>query len=87
VPWDYTIDKDIFVRPKAPPSADALSWDYMLEDNGEEVFVDPGRVTLKVGGAIVAEWLNDRRWADLATVQKSALFQTPVKHFFVRLRG
>jgi hypothetical protein len=85
VPWDYTIDEDIFVRPKAPPSADALSWDYMLEDNGEEVFVDPGRVTLKVGGAIVAEWLNDRRWADLATVQKkSALFQTPVKHFFVK---
>jgi hypothetical protein len=75
VPWDYTIDDNIFVRPKAPPAADALSWDYMLEDNGGEVFVDPNRVPLKVDGAIVAEWLNDRRWVDLSLWERASFFR------------
>ena len=30
------------------------------------------------------DWLTDRRWADLVTVGGSELFQTPVKHFFVK---
>jgi hypothetical protein len=84
VPRDYKFDDDIFVRPKPPPSADTLSWDYIRADDGEELFVDPNRVPLKDGGASVSNWLNDRRWADLVTVGKSQLFQTPVKHFFVK---
>jgi hypothetical protein len=84
VPWVYTTDNDLFVRPTTPPSADALSWDYMFEDDGEEVFVDPNRVPLKADAASISDWLTDRRWADLMTVKKSPLFQTPIEHFFVK---
>jgi hypothetical protein len=84
VPWVYTIDNDLFVRPEPPPSAEALSWDYALGDDGEEVFVDPNRIPLKVERVSFAEWLSDRRWADLVIVGKSPLFDTPVQHFFVK---
>jgi hypothetical protein len=84
VPWVYRTDNDLFVRPNAPPSADALSWDYGLGYNGEVVFFDPSRVPLKDGGASASEWLTDRRWADLVAARKSQLFETPVKHFFVK---
>ncbi len=84
VPWVYAINNDLFIRPLPPPSADMLSWDYMLEDNGEEVFVDPNRVPLRDGEANISDWLNNSRWADVARVKESPLFETPVKHFFVK---
>ena len=84
VPWVYEVDDDLFRRPPSPPSADALSWDYMPGDNGEEVFVDPNRVLLKDDKANVSEWLTDSRWGDFARAQESPLFETSVKHFFVR---
>ncbi|MGC2521988.1 MAG: hypothetical protein WA417_05030, partial [Stellaceae bacterium] len=84
VPWVYAIDNDLFRRPSPPPSADKLSWDYMLEENGEEVFVDPNRVPLKDDAANLSQWLANARWSDLARAQKSPLFTTPVKHFFVK---
>jgi hypothetical protein len=65
VPWVYEVDDDLFRRPPSPPSADALSWDYMLEESGEEVFVDPNRVPLKDGIAKISDWLNNSRWADV----------------------
>jgi hypothetical protein len=82
--WVYAIDDDLFVRPSPPPSTDALSWDYALDYDGEEVFVDPNRVPLKDGGASVSDWPTDCRWAHLVTVRESELFQTPVTHFFVK---
>jgi hypothetical protein len=51
----------------------------MLEDNGEEVFVDPNRVPLKEGEAKFSEWLTDSRWADLTFLPQSPLFETPIK--------
>jgi hypothetical protein len=84
VPWVYTIGNDLFVRPERPPSAEALSWDYALGDDGKEVFVDPDRIPLKVDRVSLAEWLGDRCWVDLVAIGKSPLFDTPVKHFFVK---
>src|SRR5271167_6914 len=84
VPWVYAIDNDLFVRPSPPPSADTLSGFYMLEDNGEEVFVDPDRVRLTDGQAAILKCLTDTRWDDLARAQQSPLFETSVKHFFVK---
>jgi len=84
VPWVYATDDDLFVRPMPPPSAEALSWDYYLEDNGEEVFFDPYRARLSDGGADFLDWLSNPRWAELVTAWRSELFQTPVKHFFVK---
>lgn len=79
VPWVYAVDDDLFVRPKQPPSAD-----YVLGDDEKEAFFDARRVLLKDGGARISEWLTDRRWAELLTAWRSELFQTPVKHFFVK---
>lgn len=84
VPWSYAIDNDLFIRSPPPPSADRLSWDYTLDDNGEGIFVDPNRILLKGDEVNVSEWLNDSRWARLARLQQSRLFETPIKHFFVK---
>lgn len=84
VPREHATHDDLFVRPKGPPSADTLSWVDGLGDDGEQVFFDPAPAPLKIGGASVSDWLNDRRWADLMTVEKNQLFQSPVKHFFVK---
>src|SRR5450756_2175877 len=30
IPWVYTVNEDVFVRPTAPPSADSLSWEPVI---------------------------------------------------------
>src|SRR3546814_1693161 len=39
LPWIYTVDDDLFIRPAPPPSADSLSLEpWIVEDNwGEEI--------------------------------------------------
>src|SRR3546814_11707328 len=39
LPWIYTVDDDLFIRPAPPPSADSLSFEpWIVDDNwGEEI--------------------------------------------------
>jgi hypothetical protein len=72
-PWWYPVDDDLFARRWPPPSANTLSdW--------------PERARLKSDdiAAEISQWLTDERWNDLVAAQESPLFETPVKHFFVK---
>jgi hypothetical protein len=87
VPWVYTVTEDVFVRPEPPRSADTLAWDHHFYDDGYGGVVE---------GEAPTEWpLNDAAQSQLAAldtahwsvVEKalgSPLFETPVRHFFVR---
>ena len=83
IPWIYCVDSDIFVRPRRPPSPDTLSWEPVLDDQGEEVGEWPEHRRLR-DGISAPEWLNDARWEDAMTAKRSPLFETPVVHFFVK---
>jgi hypothetical protein len=81
VPWVRRVGGDPSVRRQPPLSAATLSWDRSPE--GE--FIMPEQVRLKVGAAVdISSWLNDSRWEKLARAQDLPLFDTPVKHFFVK---
>lgn len=86
VPWVYTVDEDIFVRAKPPPSPDTLSWDYYYFDDGNKTIEceTPSKQALKSNFSEILNQLNHAKWSDINLACKTPLFQTPVVHFFVR---
>ncbi len=87
VPWVYTLDSDIFVRPRSPPSPDTLSWESRIyhdryggtveEERPEELQLrDEAKTDLTV-------WDHDQ-WAIVKEAKTSLLFETPIEHFLVR---
>lgn len=87
VPWVYTVDSDIFVRASAPPSADTLSWEDRIYDDGYGGTVEEERpVELPLEDAAATElpsW-DQSRWAIVEQAKQSVLFETPIVHFLVR---
>jgi hypothetical protein len=87
VPWVYTLDDDLFVRPQAPPSPDSLSWEPYIIDVGNDKTIEIERpVCLPLeDAAIPALKLNDdAAWSATSSARLSPLFETPIAHFFVR---
>ncbi|WP_426411614.1 hypothetical protein [Bradyrhizobium ganzhouense] len=87
VPWVYTIDSDIFVRPVWPPSPDTLSWEDRVYDDGfGKTYEEERPVELHLEEDAKAElpvW-DQSRWATVEQAKGSVLFETPVAHFLVR---
>lgn len=87
LPWVYTTDKDLFVRPKAPPSPESLSWEpqALTEAWGEVVEIErPAALPLEEqAGAFLPNW-NQAAWEAVCRARESPLFETPVAHFFAR---
>lgn len=87
VPWVHTVNKDLFVRPRVPPSPDTLSWEPHIYDDGYGGTVEVERpVILRLdndAGAGMSS-LDHSQWAVVEEARRSALFETPVKHFLVR---
>lgn len=87
VPWVYTVDSDIFVRPNAPPSPDTLSWEDRIYDDGYGGTYEEERpVELHLEDAAATElpvW-NQSRWTIVEQAKQSVLFGTPIAHFLVR---
>lgn len=87
VPWVYTVDSDIFVRPNAPPSPDTLSWEDRVYDDGHGGTYEEERpIELPLEDVAATElpvWDN-RRWAIIEEAKQSVLFETPIAHFLVR---
>jgi hypothetical protein len=87
LPWVYTADSDIFVRPSFPASPDSLSWEPRIYDDGYGGTVEEERpVELPLREEAKAElraW-NQERWAIVERVKRSVLFETPIAHFLVR---
>jgi hypothetical protein len=87
VPWVYTVDSDLFVRPNALPSPDTLSWEDRIHDDGYGVTYEeqrPLELTLEETAATELAFLNQSRWQILEQAKQSVLFETPVAHFLVR---
>ena len=87
VPWVYTVDSDIFVRPNAPPSPDTLSWEDRIYDDGYGGTYEEERpVELRLEDAAATElpiW-DQSRWTIVEQAKQSVLFETPIAHFLVR---
>ena len=87
VPWVYTLDSDVFARRASPPSPDSLSWEpagYIDSDGIEHEYERPITYPLDDGSDDEIAWLNDSAWADIVSARRTALFERPVAHFFVR---
>ncbi|MGV0821167.1 hypothetical protein [Martelella sp. AMO21009] len=87
VPWVYTVDSDIFVRPNTPPSPDALSWEPRIYDDGYGGTYEEERpVELRLEDTAATElpsW-DQSRWTIVEQAKQSVLFETPITHFLVR---
>lgn len=87
VPWVFTIDSDIFVRPNAPPSPYTLSWEYRIYDDGYGgTYEDEWPVELHLVDDVTTElptW-DQSRWEIVEQAKQSVLFETPIAHFLVR---
>jgi hypothetical protein len=87
VPWIYTVDDDLFVRPARPPSADSLTLEpRMAEDNScEEVELErPSTLPLRDNAKTELQLFTDSAWTKLQAARATSLFETPVVHFLVR---
>ena len=87
VPWAYTTDEDLFVRPQAPPPPESLSWEpQALTDAWGDVVEVERPVALPLedqAEASLPEW-NEAAWETVCRARQSPLFETPVAHFFAR---
>ena len=87
VPWIYTIDEDLFVRPQAVPSPESLSWEpQALTDAWGDVVEVERPVVLPLedeSAAALLDW-NGPCYERVTQARTSPLFDTPVAHFFVR---
>lgn len=86
IPWIYTADDDLFIRPPPPPSADSLTLEpWIIDDDGEEIELErPTMLRLDDAAAAGLAWSTDAAWKELVTARASPLFETPVAHFLVR---
>lgn len=87
VPWVYTVDSDIFVRPGSPPSPDTLSWEDRIYDDGYGgTYEEEQPVELRLDDNAATEltvW-DQSRWVIVEQAKQSVLFETPVAHFLIR---
>ena len=86
IPWIYTVDQDLFIRPAAPPSADSLTLEpWIVDDDGEELELErPTELRLSDDAQRGLVWVTDQAWKELETARRDPLFETPVAHFLVR---
>jgi hypothetical protein len=87
VPWAYTVDSDIFVRANALPSADTLSWEDRIYDDGYGGTVEeerPVELPLEDAAATDLPAWDQTRWEIVELAKQSVLFETPIVHFLVR---
>jgi hypothetical protein len=87
LPWIYTVDDDLFIRPSPPPSADSLTLEPWIVqgDWGEDIELErPTVLHLEDDAASGLALFTDRAWKDLETARATDLFETPVVHFLVR---
>lgn len=87
IPWIHVATDDIFVRPKAVPSADTLNWEDVSypDDNGEPIeFERPLQLHLYDEAAAHLSRFDQDWWARIETARVTTLFETPTQHFLVR---
>jgi hypothetical protein len=87
LPWIYTVDDDLFIRPSPPPSADSLTLEPWIVqgDWGEDIELErPTVLPLDDDASSGLALFTDGAWRDLEAARATDLFETPVAHFLVR---
>ena len=87
MPWIYTSDEDLFVRPARPPNPDSLTLQpWIVEDHwGDEIELErPSTLPLDDRAETELQLFTDATWAELQAARTTPLFETPVVHFLVR---
>ncbi|WP_413991185.1 hypothetical protein ACMDCR_03460 [Labrys okinawensis] len=87
LPWIYTVNDDLFIRPSPPPSADNLTLEpWIVQDHwGDDIELErPTVLPLDDDAAAGLALLTDQTWTDLERARATDLFETPVAHFLVR---
>jgi hypothetical protein len=87
VPWIYTLDEDLFVRPAQPPNPDNLTLEpWIVEDRwGEEIELErPSTLPLDDSAKTELQLFTEAAWTELQVARATPLFETPVVHFLVR---
>ena len=87
IPWIYTVDDDLFVRPERSPTADSLTLEpWIVEDSsGEEIELErPSTLPLEDRAVPALQLLTDTKWTELQVARATPLFETPIAHFLVR---
>lgn len=87
IPWVYTVDGDLAIRPPRPPDAEALTFEPAFAQGawGESIeYERPSVLTLEEdSGPHLSAW-DDAGWRRLEAARTTALLATPVEHFLVR---
>lgn len=86
IPWLYTVDDDLFVRPAPLPSADSLTWETRFHDDGTDEgheYEVPAAFHFQPPIGSVEALVNDARWTSIEQALASDLFSTPIVHFLV----
>ncbi len=87
IPWIHVATDDVFVRPRAVPGADTLSWEdaHHPGDDGEAVeYQRPLQVDLHDEAASYLRGFDQRWWDGIEAARSTDLFSTPVEHFLLR---
>ncbi|MCH4092076.1 hypothetical protein [Acetobacter sp.] len=87
IPWIHLTTDDIFIRPQPMPTADTLSWEEASyqEWDGEVVeYERPVCGYLDADAQATLTGFDGAWWSRIKAAQRTALFDTPVKHFLVR---
>lgn len=87
IPFVYTLDADLSVRPQAPPDPDTLSWEPWIIDDEFEGQIELERpVVFQLDEAAAEELprLDETSWQAVQAARQTSLFTTPVAHFLVQ---
>lgn len=87
LPWIYTVDGDLAIRPAVPPDTQDLAFEEFSypDDWGDEVEHErPVVLRLEEAAADDMAAKTAATWRDLDAAAASDLFRTPVEHFAVR---
>jgi hypothetical protein len=87
VPWVYTVDADLFIRPQIVPSPDSLNWEERtVWDACGQAFdvMAPVGLPLEQQAETELKLWDQARWDVVQQARRTPLFETPIVHFFVR---
>lgn len=87
LPWIYTVNEDLFVKPTPPPDPSDLTWGPhpYTDVRGEHVeYESPITLRLHECARSGIQALTDTAWSALQYARKLDLFKPPVEHFLVR---
>lgn len=87
LPWVFSRHGDLCVRLKTPPQDQDLTWlpKIYTDGYGEQVEIEePAHFHLEDEAENLPNFVSEETWERLERASTTTLFETPVRHFFIR---